>query len=99
MGPNDIKEDVYNVMTNSRELTNYCQESVRPIKSKKISDSLDNFSLNIAVDFLTKSLIDKDNLFEESENINFDKIIDEEDYPIYNKVMSIIENYFVEFRL
>ena len=43
--------------------------------------------------FLTKSLIDKDNLFEESENINFDKIIDEEDYPIYNKVMSFIENH------
>ena len=33
MGPMDIKEDIYYVMTYSRELTNYCQESVKSIHS------------------------------------------------------------------
>ena len=43
MGSSDIKEDIYNVMTNSRELTNYCQESVNSFYSKKISNSLNKF--------------------------------------------------------
>ena len=55
MGPKDIKDDIYNVMTNSRELTNYCQESVNPVQSKNISNSLNNFHSQSAIDFITKS--------------------------------------------
>ena len=72
MGPDDIKDDIYKVMTNSRELTNYCQESVQSSQSNKISDSLNNLHLESATQFIAKTLIDDNNLFFESNDINFD---------------------------
>ena len=95
MGPNDIKGDIYDVMTNSRELTNYCQESVKSEQSKKISDSLNNFHLSPAIDFITKSLIDKDRSFFELNEINFDNPIKGSKIPTYIKVIDYIENQFI----
>ena len=97
MGPKDIKEDVYNVMTKSRELTNYCQESVNSLQSKKISDSLNNFHLEEAIDFITKSLNDEDKLFFELNDINFDNPKESEYMPVYNKVIYYIENYLITY--
>ena len=94
MGPQDIKEDIYKVMTNSRELTNYCQESVKSLQSKKISDSLNNIHLKTASDFITKLLIDKDGLFFEVNEINMENPNELENKPIYTKVIEYIENYF-----
>ncbi len=97
MGPKDIKEDIYNVMINSRELSNYCQESVNLVQSKKISNSLNNFHLKTAIDFITKSLNDKDRSFLESNEINFASLSELENKPIYNKVIDYIENYLTNF--
>ena len=97
IAPDEIKQDVYNVMTNSRELTNYCQESINSIQSKKISNSLNNFHLQTAVDFITKSLADEDRLFFESNDIYFDNHLELKNKPIYNKVINYIENYLIEF--
>ena len=99
MGPVEIKKYIYNVMTNSRELTNYCQESVRSLKSKKISDALNNFHLKTSIDFVIKSITDEDQLSFESNEIDFDNPIDEEDKPIYNKVIDYMENYLIESNL
>ena len=96
MGPDDIKDDIYNVMTNSRELTNYCQESVNSVQSKKISNSINNFHSENAIDFLTRSLIDQDSLFFELNEIDFDNPIVSDDKPIYNKVIDYIENYLTD---
>ena len=96
MGPQEIKKDIYNVMTNSRELANYCQESVKSFRSKKISDSLNNFHLKTSVDFITKSLTSKDRLYFELNEIGFDNPIELEDIPIYNKVIDYINNYFIK---
>ena len=93
MGPEEIKDDIYNVMTNSRELTNYCQESVNSVQSKKISNSLDNFHLEAAIDFVKRSLIDQDPLFFELNDIDFDNPIESDEKPIYNKVIDYIEKY------
>ena len=93
IGPEDIKNDVYNVMTNSRELTNYCQESVCSEKSKKISSSLNNLHLDYAIDFIAKSLIDESELFLESNDIKFDTKI--ENKSIYNKVIDYIQTSFI----
>ena len=95
MGPDDIKDDIYSVMTNSRLLTNYCQESVNSVNSKKISDSLNNFHLKKATDFITKSLSDEDRLFFELNDIDFDNSLESENKPIYNKVIDYIENYLL----
>ena len=96
MGPNDIKDNIYKVMTNSRELTNYCQESVNSVQSNKISDSLNNFHLKNAVDFITKSLTKDDRPYFESTEINFDNQLEPENKPIYNRVIDYIEKYLAD---
>ena len=96
MGPNRMKKNVYNVMTCTRELANYCQESVRSCQSKKISDSLNNFHLKSSIDFITKSLTDHDRSFFEFAKIDFANQIESVDMPIYNKVIDYIENYLIE---
>jgi len=96
MGHNEIKEDVYNVMISSRELANYCQESVKSFHSRKISDSLNNFHLKASIDFLTKSLIDEKRLFFESNEIDLENPIESEKKPIYNKVIDYIETYLID---
>ena len=97
MGPKDIKDDIYKVMTNSRELTNYCQESVNPIHSKKISNSLNNFHLKPPIDYLTKLLADDEISFPEVNKVNFGGSLKYENKPIYNKVIEYIENYLTDF--
>ncbi len=99
MGPKEIKDHIYNVMTNSRELTNYCQESVNSFKSKKISNALNNFYLKSSVDFMTKLLTDEDRLFFELNEIDFANQVESESMPIYHKVIVFIENYFTDFDL
>ena len=96
MGPKGIKDDVYKVMTNSRELTNYCQESVNSVQSNKMSDSLNNFHLKDAVDFITKSLTKDDRSYFESTEINFDNQLESENKPIYNRVIDYIEKYLAD---
>ncbi len=97
MGPKEIKDDIYNVLTNSRELTNYCQESANSVHSKKISNSLNNFHLKNASDFIIKSLTDEGQLYFESNEIYFNSPLESEDNPVYNKVIDYIENYLADF--
>ena len=100
MGPEEIKDDIFNVMTNSRQLTNYCQESVKPTQSKKISDSLNNVHLDSAIEFLSKALINENDLFLEENNLNFHNSIKSQfdfEKPIFKRVMDYIENYLQEF--
>ncbi len=97
MGPKGIKEDVYNVMTSSRELTNYCQESVKSVHSKKISDSLNNFHLKNAIDFISKSLTEQDRLLFELNEIDFDNQRESENMDIHNRVIDFIEKYLIKY--
>ena len=97
IGPKDIKKDIYKVMTNSRELTNYCQESVRPIHSKRISNSINNFHLNNAVEFITKSLNNYDQSFIELNEIDFYNTTKSRSRPTYIKVMEYIGYYLSKF--
>ncbi len=93
MAPDEIKKDIYNVMISSRELANYCQESVKSFQNNKISDSLNNFHLKSSIDFVTKSLMDENQLFFESNEIDFDNPLESVDKQTYNKVIDYIENY------
>ena len=97
MGPETTKKDIYKVMTNSRELANYCQESVKSIQSKKISESLNNFHLDIAKEFLTKTLINNDHSFFDLNEIDFNNPLELTNQTIYNKVINYIENYFIDY--
>tara|TARA_Y100001968_G_scaffold205789_1_gene188974 strand:+ start:927 stop:2465 length:1539 start_codon:yes stop_codon:yes gene_type:complete len=97
IGPKNIKKDIYNVMTNSRELTNYCQESVSSLQSKKISDLLNNFHLDNEIEVLTKSINGENNLSFELNEIDFDNPKESNNKPIYEKVIDCIENYLIDF--
>ena len=96
MGPNVNKLDIYNVMTSSRQLANYCQESVKSFQSKKISEALNNFHLKTSIDFVTKSLTDEDKLFLKFNELGFDNPIGPDDKPIYNKVIDYMETYLLD---
>ena len=95
MAPVEIKKDIYAVMTKSRELTNYCQESVKSSQSRKISDALDNFHLKTSIDFLTKSLADEDRLFFELNVIDSNDQVESEIKETYNKVIDYIETNLI----
>ena len=89
LGPVEMKHCIYNVMSSSRELANYCQESVKSLQSKKISEALDNFHLKTSVDFVTKLLTDEDKLSFEFNEIDFDNPRGKKNKPIYSKVIDL----------
>ena len=95
-GPEDIKQDIYNVMTSSRELANYCQESVKSLHTKKVSYSLSNFHLKSSIDFVLDSLIVEDRIISDSKDCGFDNSHKLQNKSIYNKVIDYIETYFVK---
>ena len=49
--------------------------------------------MKIAIDFITNTLTDNDNLFFESNQIDFDNSLDSGNKPIYIKVIDYIQNY------
>ena len=95
MGPSEIKQDIYNVMISSREFANYCQESVKSIQSKKISNSLNNFHLKTSIDFVLDSLIVEDRIISDSKDCGFENSHEFPNKSIYNKVIDYIESYFI----
>ena len=99
LGPVEIKKYIYNVMSCSRELANYCQESVKSLQSKKISDALNNFHIRSSIDFITKSLTEEDESFFELNKIGFDNPLGAKNKPIYNKVIDYMETYLLESNL
>ena len=96
MGPPLIKKDIYDVMTNSRELTNYCQESVKSFHDKRISDSLNNLHLKTSIDFISNALTHEDRFSFEFNKNCLDDINLEDNNLIYNKVIAYIENYLLD---
>ena len=99
MGPVEIKKNIYNVMTSSRELTNYCQESVKSFQSKTISDALNNYHLKSSIDFITNSLTDQGKNLSEFNKIDFYSHIGSEDKQAHNKVIDYMETYLMESKL
>ena len=55
-GSLDEKQIAYNVMTQSRELTNYCQESVRPSHSRKYAAALNNLDDPLAMEVVVNAV-------------------------------------------
>ncbi|NJN24223.1 MAG: hypothetical protein HC810_07290 [Acaryochloridaceae cyanobacterium RL_2_7] len=51
------KEFTYTVMTKSRQLSNYCQESVRPTHSRRYSSAINTLDQDSSVNLLTAAII------------------------------------------
>ncbi len=99
MGPKEIKKDIYHVMTNSRELTNYCQESVKPVHSKKISEAINTIDFKPSIEFISQILTNKDKYNLYSSTINFNNSNESNKKAIYSKVMDYIESYLPNLNL
>ncbi|MEX1323650.1 MAG: hypothetical protein AB1Z21_05565, partial [Synechococcaceae cyanobacterium] len=56
-GKRDTKAIAFRVMTESRELSNYCQESVRPTHSRRYSEALQNLDRPGALELVANAVI------------------------------------------
>ena len=53
----EVKNKVYNIMTDSRELTKFCQESVRPESSSRMDLLLNNTQREEVIDFISEAIL------------------------------------------
>ena len=78
-------------MTESRELTNYCQESVRPTHSRRYAEALQNLDNPEAIDLIVNAVI-ADNgrrAIRDDSFLNDSEPIDKT--PAYLRAMNVIE--------
>ena len=89
---NDVeKEFAFAVMTESRELSNYCQESVRHTHSRKYADALNSIDRLDALELIANAVIAEN----AKRAIHDEQFLEErdlqEDDPAYLQVMELIE--------
>ncbi len=56
----DVKKYIYSILTDSRELTRFCQESVRPESSLRMNLFLNNIDRNDVIDFISDAVLHKE---------------------------------------
>ncbi|MEM1367340.1 MAG: hypothetical protein AAGG02_04835 [Cyanobacteria bacterium P01_H01_bin.15] len=92
-GTPTTQDAAFLVMTKSRELSNYCQESVRPSHSRKYAEALQHIDKPEALDLVTNAVI-ADNarraILDEDSHLSDSPA--SEDVPAYLKMMNVIEN-------
>ena len=90
-GRQPVKETAYRVMTQSRELSSYCQESVRPSHSRRYAEALQNLEVSEAMDLVVNAVI-ADNA---RQAMRSDMALDDADaleIPAYQELMNVIES-------
>ena len=89
---NDIEKDfAFEVMTESRELSNYCQESVRPTHSRKYADALNNLDRPEALELISNVVIANNAKKAIREDYGNEEREITPDDPAYLQVMECIE--------
>jgi len=89
-GNGQEKDFAFRVMTESRELSNYCKESVRPTHSRKYGAALNNLDKSESLDLLANAVI-VDNARKAIHDDNLEEIIAQADDPAYVLAMESIE--------
>ncbi|GCE65547.1 hypothetical protein OMCYN_01488 [cyanobiont of Ornithocercus magnificus] len=85
------KDLAFTVMTDSRELSNYCQESVRPTHSRRYADALQNLDQPGAIDLLVHAVIADNARRAMRDDFDQDDAIPNDKAPTYLRAMSVIE--------
>ncbi len=93
-GTSSTKEIAFNVMTKSRELTNYCQESVRPTHSRMYADALNNLNNHFSIDLLINAIISEQSSISSRITADSSKSQFDSDESDYIRAMNLIENTF-----
>lgn len=91
-GKVDTKKLAFLVMTESRELSNYCQESVRPSHSRRYSEALQNLERPEALTLLANAVIADNARRAVPDDSSPEESGEGRDSPAYLRVMSAIEN-------
>lgn len=90
---NDVEKNfAFEVMTESRELSNYCQESVRHTQSRKYAEALNNVEHLDALELISNAVVAENArkaLYDDDNNIEERPI--RPDDPAYLQVMDCIE--------
>ena len=86
-----VKETAFQVMTESRELSNYCQESVRPIHSRRYAEALQNLEVPEALDLVVNAVIADNARSAMRRDVDLDEA-NNAGIPAYLKLMDVIES-------
>ncbi len=91
-GKRDTKAIAFRVMTESRELSNYCQESVRPTHSRRYSEALQNLDRPGALELVANAVIADNARRAVPDDTISDDVDSGEESPAYLRAMNVIEN-------
>jgi hypothetical protein len=79
-------------MTESRELSNYCQESVRPTHSRRYAEALQNLDNSAAMDVVVSAVVaDLARRSGGGDSFVDDESASADDIPAYLQAMNVIE--------
>ncbi|BEV36476.1 hypothetical protein [Synechococcus sp. M16CYN] len=86
-----VKETAFHVMTESRELSSYCQESVRPSHSRRYGEALQNLEVPEALDLVVNAVIADQARQAMGSEVTLDEV-NEAGVPAYLQLMDVIES-------
>ncbi|GEM_PF-168405 len=86
------KAFAYTVMTQSRELSNYCQESVRPVHSRKYAEALTLLDQPDSVELIVNAVIADNARKSIYESNGLEGRSVQDDDPAYMQAMDVIES-------
>jgi hypothetical protein len=91
-GRQNSKQSAFSVMTESRELSNYCQESVRPTHSRRYAEALQNLDNSAAMDVVVSAVVaDLARRSGGGDSFVDDESASADDIPAYLQAMNVIE--------
>ena len=86
------KAVAFSVMTDSRELSAYCQESVRPTHSRRYAEALHNLQQPEAMDLIVNAVIADNARKAIRDDLALDESEESGEPPAYLRAMNVIEN-------
>ncbi len=92
----DVKLDAYDIMTNSRELTMFCQESVRPKSSFRMNQLLKNIDRNDVLEFISEVVLGNEfNLSKFDDLFSSNKeLVEVKEFSSYSKIKNNFYDLF-----
>ena len=85
------KDYAFEVMIESRELSNYCQESIRPTHGRKYADALNNLDRESSLELITNAVIADNAKRAITEKYQVEEREIQPEDPAYLQVMDFIE--------
>ena len=92
LGSINTKKIIFDVLTSSRELTSYCQESITPKDSRRFANAASNLNSQNSVNFIANSILNLSLPVLDETDETPDDILNSNELPAHLKAMNIIES-------